>query len=287
MTVSIRPKAQALAAPLPPLLVDAFALADTVAWGAHGRKRAGVGDAFWQFRPAQPGDGYRDIDWRRSALSDENYVRQTEWHISQTVQLWVDPAASMQFASHEFTKSHVARLIAMALCVLLSRGGERFGTTGFGVPNGTGDVQLDRMDDFLARTHEIEDFGAPDPSNLKAKVHAVLISDFLGPMNAIEKFFEAAAQRSVRGVILKINDPMETTFPFVGNTIFESMTGKLRHQTQQAGTLRDKYLLAFQQRDVLLQSMANQAGWQVLTHETSKAAQDVLLPLYQSIQGQS
>ena len=38
--------------------------------GAHGLRRPGPGEEFWQYRPAQPGEPARAIDWRRSARSD-------------------------------------------------------------------------------------------------------------------------------------------------------------------------------------------------------------------------
>ena len=61
----MRQRAQDLAASLPPLLVAARRVAATVAPGAHGRRRAGPGEAFWQFRPYQTFAAARMIDWRR------------------------------------------------------------------------------------------------------------------------------------------------------------------------------------------------------------------------------
>ncbi len=46
----LRQRAEALAATLPPLLVAAERVAATVAQGVHGRRRAGMGESFWQFR---------------------------------------------------------------------------------------------------------------------------------------------------------------------------------------------------------------------------------------------
>ena len=49
-------EAQALGARLPALLVAAERVAATVAQGVHGRRRAGMGDSFWQYRQAMPGE---------------------------------------------------------------------------------------------------------------------------------------------------------------------------------------------------------------------------------------
>ena len=63
----LRREAEASAAAFPALLADARQLASTVILGAHGRRRAGMGDEFWQYRPATATDARRTIDWRRSA----------------------------------------------------------------------------------------------------------------------------------------------------------------------------------------------------------------------------
>jgi MoxR-like ATPase len=94
---TLRSRSETLAGSLPALMADAQHLAATVLLGVHGRKRAGTGDEFWQYRPAEAGDPLRSIDWRRSARSDGHFVRQTEWQAAQSVMIGVDDAASMTF----------------------------------------------------------------------------------------------------------------------------------------------------------------------------------------------
>ena len=53
--------------------------------GAHGRRRSGLGDEFWQYRPLSEADEAREIDWRRSAKSDVHFIRQKEWQAAQSV----------------------------------------------------------------------------------------------------------------------------------------------------------------------------------------------------------
>ena len=43
-------RANAASHTLPPLLVEAERIAATVMQGVHGRKRAGPGESFWQYR---------------------------------------------------------------------------------------------------------------------------------------------------------------------------------------------------------------------------------------------
>ena len=92
-------RAEQLASTLPPLLVAAQRVAATVAQGVHGRRRVGQGETFWQYRRYLPGDSVRMVDWRRSAKSDQVFVRETEWEAAQTVWLWRDTSASMRWRS--------------------------------------------------------------------------------------------------------------------------------------------------------------------------------------------
>ena len=90
--VGLRRDAEKIAGALPPLLAEAELLAATVAMGVHGRRRAGHGENFWQYRQAVPGDARSMVDWRRSGKSDEQFIREMEWEAAQTVSLWVDDA---------------------------------------------------------------------------------------------------------------------------------------------------------------------------------------------------
>ena len=69
---NLRAEAEALGSTLPPLLAEAEHLAATVLLGEHGRRRAGTGDDFWQYRAAHAGDPVRAVDWRliRALLMD-------------------------------------------------------------------------------------------------------------------------------------------------------------------------------------------------------------------------
>ena len=152
MTLSVaplRPRAEALGQSLPALLASAEHLASTVMPGEHGRRRAGMGDEFWQYRPAHAGDPVRLIDWRRSARSDAHFVREREWQAAQSVSLWVDPSKSMGFSGDKSRapKADRARLLALALAILLLRGGERVGLAGDAAPPRSGRAQLLRLCD--------------------------------------------------------------------------------------------------------------------------------------------
>ena len=282
----LRSRAEALGQTLPPLLAEAEMLAATVMLGEHGRRRAGLGDEFWQYRPAHEGDSARMIDWRRSARSDAHFVREREWQAAQSVTIWVDPAKSMAFTGDRSRapKADRAKLLGLALAVLLLRGGERVGLAGLASPR-AGRAQLLRLAARLAGEEEGEEYGAPVTEGMVSHGRAVFLSDFLGDLAGIEAGLARAADRGVRGVLIQVLDPAEEDFPFDGRTIFESMGGTLRHETRQAGELRARYLARLAERKDRLAGLARAVGWHFTTHHTGSPAQSALLWAYAALEG--
>ncbi len=225
-------------------------LAATVMLGEHGRRRAGLGDEFWQYRPAHQGDSARMIDWRRSARSDAHFVREREWQAAQSVTLWVDPAKSMTFTGDKARapKADRAKLLALAIAVLLLKGGERVGLAGMASPR-SGRAQMLRLAARLSGEEAQEEYGAPETEGMVSHGRAVFLSDFLGDLSGVEAALGRASDRGVRGALIQILDPAEEEFPFDGRTIFESMGGTMRHETQKAGELRTRYLARLAERN--------------------------------------
>jgi len=281
--VALRARAEEEAALLPPLLARAEHLAGAVLLGDHGRRRAGLGDDFWQYRPVQQGDSRRMIDHRRSARGDQQFVREREWQIAQSVMMWVDQGASMRFSSDDNLPSKLerARLMGLALSILLIRGGERVGLTGTDLPPRRGNVQVLRLAEFLSQDDET-DFAPPEHRALIPHARAVFISDFLGPLEEVKLAMSKAADRGVRGCMYQVLDPTEELFPFKGRTIFESMGGTLRHETLKAADLKSRYLERLATRKAELTELCQMAGWQFATHHTDASAQSGLLWLYKA-----
>ncbi len=293
MTVSLpeaparlRAEAESLAAPMPALLAEAQHLAATVVLGEHGRRRAGMGADFWQYRAAQPGDDARMIDWRRSGRADVAFVQDKEWQTAQTVMVWVDRGRAMSFASTPNlpTKAHRARLLALAAAILLARGGERVGLGGRdGLPPRRGPTMLTRLADSLSEDRT-DEYVAPDTTGMPPRSRALFVSDFLGDPAPIERAVAESADRGIKGAMVQVLDPQEEAFPFEGRTIFESMGGGLRHETLKAGELRTRYLDRLAGRKARLADLARATGWMFSTHHTDAAPARALLWLHAALE---
>ena len=153
--LELRHEAEKAIRNLPPITAPAGRLVHSLIRGVHGRRRSGPGDSFWQYRPFYPGDLHTDIDWRRSAKSDNLFVRQKEWESAQNVFLWCDASPSMQFSSHQslHTKQEKAIMLGLAAAILLVEGGERTGVVLHS--------RIRRIDPELARS-TLFISGAPD-----------------------------------------------------------------------------------------------------------------------------
>ncbi|WP_417838240.1 DUF58 domain-containing protein [Tritonibacter scottomollicae] len=281
----LRTRAEEAASVLPPLLVQAQQLAGAVLLGEHGRRRSGVGDDFWQYRPVQQGDSRRMIDHRRSARGDQQFVREREWQIAQTVHLWVDQGQSMRFASDTNLPRKIdrARLLSLAAAVLMIRGGERVGLTGGQLPPRRGNMQVLRMAQHFTGDDDAP-YAPPEHRALIPHARALFVSDFLGPFEELEIALTKAADRGLRGVLLQVLDPSEEQFPFAGRTRFEGPGNGVTHETLKASALRDRYLERLAERRDALERLCRAAGWTLGLHHTGDSAQSGLLWLYHALE---
>ena len=157
-----RRDAATLAARLPSLVVAARQVAQSVMHGVHGRRRAGPGETFWQFRPFISGEPAARVDWRRSARENRAFVREREWEASHIVWIWFDRSPSMAFASElaPVAKVDRAAVLALALAEIAVRGGERAGLIGLTPPLASRDV-IERFAEAVAADERLHGVGAP------------------------------------------------------------------------------------------------------------------------------
>ncbi len=273
-------RAEALGARLPPLLVAAERVAATVAQGVHGRRRVGQGDSFWQFRPYRPGDAPGRIDWRQSGKSDRTYVREMEWEAAQTVHLWRDGSPSMHWRSGAAVPEKVERadLLLLALAALLMRGGERVRLLGQPT-RGT-------LEAFALALPTTAD-GLPPAAALPAHSRAVLIGDFLEPLDAMQAMIARLAAIPVRGHLLQVLDPAEALLPYSGRVRFRGMEGDGDTLIPQVEGIRTAYADALAAQQDALAAMCRAAGWGFGVHRTDTPAGAALLPLYVALSGQA
>jgi len=280
-------EAYALAANLPELLVEAHRVAQTITHGLHGRRRAGPGETFWQFRHFEQSDTAGAIDWRRSAGSDHLFVREHEWEAAHTVWIWVDVSPSMGFQSHlaRSTKADRAVVLGLAMVELLARGGERVGL--FGGRPWTGRRAPRRIAEALAQqvAGSGQQSSLPPQSAISRFSECLLISDFIEPLEAMTPRFEQLATQGVRGHLVQVLDPAEETLPYAGRTEFTASEGGERVVAGRAETLREKYQARMSAHREALMEAARRLQWSFLPHHTDRPAEEALLALHARLSG--
>ena len=274
-SAALRLGAESAALGLPALMLAAERLAASVDPGAHGLRRAGAGEDFWQYRPAAPGDPAGLIDWRRSARSDAAFVRERELQAPQAAVLWVSGTPGMGWSGDPArpAKRDRGRVLALALALLMLRGGERVGIGAS--PARPGRVQAEALArDLLATSDEL-----PGQDALRPHRRVVLVGDFLGDLTGLRGLLGQAAALGCRGALLQLLDPVEESFPFAGAVRFRAPSGE-RHATGNAAALREAYLARLAARRGELAQLAAAAGWQFGTHNTGAAPSAALLWLH-------
>jgi uncharacterized protein (DUF58 family) len=281
-------EAHALADRLPDLLLEALRVANTVAHGIHGRRRAGTGETFWQFRQFQGSDPATAIDWRRSASSDTLYVREREWEASHTFWLWPDVSASMNFRSHLATVSKRDRALVLMLAAgeMLVRAGERVALLGLTPPMANRKA-TSRLAEALAANAGSEALNAslPPKARLSRFSSAILIGDFLDPPELIAERLGDMAQGEVQGHLLQVLDPAEETLPYDGRVEFRAPEGSERWIADRVETLRSAYQQKLAGHRARIEEAARRIGWSFLVHHTDRPAAEPLLTLIMRLQG--
>lgn len=282
-TVAIRRadgESRTLAASLPRLVLEARRIAANVIHGLHGRRRAGAGENFWQYRRFVSGEPAQNVDWRRSARDDLLYVREHEWEAAHTVWLWPDRSASMAFASKGARDSKLERalIVTFALAELLVAGGERVGVPGLMIPTASRNV-IDKM--AQAMLHDTATRDSLPPSFVPTALsEVVVLSDFWSPIGDIKAMLAGLSASGARGALVQVVDPAEESFPYSGRIEFVEPEGGGVVTAGRAETWARDYVARVALHRDQIRAEAAKLDWLFSTHVTDRSAAELLLYLH-------
>lgn len=280
-----RVKAERLAQTLPPLILTAENLVNAYDMGVHGRRRAGTGEDFWQFKQYGPDDPASSIDWRQSAKREHIYIRQKEQETAETVWIWRDTSQTMDYGSDltEQSKLDRATLLSLALALSLSKSGEKFGLIGQAEKASTGPTSFNR---FVDRTAEVQSPSITDltfADQLSSKSTVVLISDFLIEPSEITNVISHFVSLGCRGFLMHIADPVEVDLPFDGRTRFVSLTEEDDITLGRVEVVREDYQSLFNAHQQELLKIAKNVSWDYSFHRTDAPASEAFAALYTAL----
>lgn len=218
--------------------------------GPHARRRAGEGTEFWQFRPVMPGEPAGRIDWRRSARGDQLWARERERADAARLWLWLDLAASLDFASEAGLPTKRARgaVLLLALGMAAMAAGERVGVG----------VELAASPDALGAALGRAPFSA---AGFRPGDVLVAASDFLGSD-------PAAIATMQSGVLLHLIDPAERDFALAGDCLVEAAPGGPALRLAPAEAAGADYAAAMDAHAARIAAAGRRPGWAAHTHVT-------------------
>ncbi|MFK8250544.1 DUF58 domain-containing protein [Ancylobacter terrae] len=277
--------AAGLIAAMPRLVLEARKIAASVHHGLHGRRRAGTGENFWQYRRFMDGEPSNRVDWRRSARDDHLYVREREWEAAHTVWIWPDLSQSMVFASPLVweTKRDRALVVAFALAELLVKGGERVGIPGVMRPSASRNI-VEKMAEALVHATRLPESLPPAfaPSRL---AEIVLLGDFWSPTGEVVARLGDLSATGAHGHVVQVCDPAEETFPFSGRIEFREPESGSRLTVGRAEMWRDEYVARVAHHRAAIRHEAERHTWSFLVHRTDRPASELLLALHARMSG--
>ncbi len=206
---------------------------DGVLHGDHQGLMPGPGSEAGESRLYQPGDDVRRMDWSVTARTTHPHVRQMI--VDRELETWmvIDVSASLDFGTAGCEKRDLAVAAAAAITFLNSGGGNRIGAV---ITNGE---TTKRVPALSGRMHEQQLLGTiatmpKAPLGVRGDLAtaidalrrperrrgmAVIVSDFLGPINWMRPLRAIAGRHEVLGI--EIVDPRDVELPDVGEVILQ------------------------------------------------------------------
>ncbi len=223
--------------------------------GLHRSPYHGFSVEFTEYRQYTPGDDLRYLDWRVFGRSDRYFIKRFEDETNLRCHLLVDQSRSMAYGSIGYTKADYAATLAATLGYFLFMQGDAIGLLTFD----------DQVRDYLPASHrtghlrrlmvalerpaggQATDLAAPlrrIAEIIRKRGLVVLITDFLAPIDQLERSLIQLSASGHEIVVFQIVDPAELTFEFREPALFEDAeTGQ--KLLVEPGAARAEYLRRF------------------------------------------
>ncbi|MCV7442318.1 hypothetical protein AWB91_07030 [Mycobacterium paraense] len=255
---------------------------DGVLHGDHLGLIPGPGTEPGESREYQPGDDVRRMDWAVTARTTHPHVRQMIADRELETWMVIDMSASLDFGTTVCEKRDLAVAAAAAITYLNSGGGNRIGAlvatgaTMTRVPARSGRQHEQTLLRTIATTPKapvgvrgdlataIDALRRPE----RRRGMAVIISDFLGPINWMRPLRAISARHEV--LAIEVLDPRDVELPDIGDVVLQDAeTGVTREFTIDA-QLRDDFAKAAAAHREEVSRTFRSCGAPVLTLRTDR-----------------
>lgn len=239
--------------------------------GAYHAARPGIGLAFAELKPYEPGDDVRHLDWNVTARQGRPYVRRYVEDRALRLGLIVDVSASLRCGTPGRTPADRAAQAAALLAAAAVQNGDRVSLTlvsdrvEASLPPGTGTRQLSRILRALvappSTTARGTDLSAAlDTGNRRShRLLLVVLSDFLHLPPAARW---RVSLRNASCLALRLVDPAFSTIPPAAGLIAarDAETGATRLIDTRSKRARASYKRDVATRDSAFRSWCEEVG---------------------------
>src|SRR5689334_20656221 len=210
--------------------------------GLHRSPRKGFSVEFAEYRPYQPGDDLRYIDWKIVARSDRWVVKQYEEETNLRASIVLDVSRSMAWSGASLrgreggetsglTKLAYAEQLAAALSLLLLRQRDAVGLVRFDDQVRTAIPPRARSGQWRRLVAALDDPGTGRASSAPTALEQaarlinrrgliVLISDLLMDIPGVQQAIRGLRAAGHDVTVLHLMDPAERDLPLTGEALF-------------------------------------------------------------------
>jgi uncharacterized protein (DUF58 family) len=204
--------------------------------GLHRSPRKGFSVEFADFRPYQPGDDLRYVDWKIAARADRWVVKQYEEETNLRATLVLDVSRSMEWrgapAELRLTKRAYSEQLVAALALLLLRQRDAVGLIRFddavrtSIPPRARTTQWRRVIAALAeraggRASDLAAALGQAARLVTRRGMVVLVSDLLVDVDAVMPALRGLRAAGHDVTVFHVMDPAEHRFTLSGEALFE------------------------------------------------------------------
>jgi uncharacterized protein (DUF58 family) len=260
--------------------------------GMHRSPYHGFSVEFTEYRQYSPGDDPRYLDWRVYARSDRYFIKKYEDETNLRVYLLVDQSRSMDYGSRGYTKSNYAATLAATLAYFLHLQGDAIGLLTFDaavreyLPARGRSGHLRQIMLTLEKPvgGSTTDLVAPIEritSIIRKRGMVALVSDFLAPLDRLERNLIALTAGGHEVTIFQILDPAEKNLGIDQAAMFEDVESARTLYIDPAAA-RGDYIKKFEAHCDALRATCRKLG---IGYQQLSTAQPLELSLFEFVQG--
>ncbi len=260
--------------------------------GMHRSPYHGFSVEFTEYRQYTSGDDPRYVDWRVFARTDRYYIKKYEDETNLRVHLLADQSRSMDYGSRGYTKAVYASTLAATLAYFLHLQGDAVGLLTFD----------EQVRDYLPARHRVghlrqlmfalerpaagraTDLTAPlerITSLIRKRGMVILISDFLAPLDRLEKNLIALTAGGHELTVFQVLDPTELTLGLDQPALFQDVESSRTIYIDPA-LARAGYVKKFEAHCAALRAICQKLGVTFHQIPTDQALEIALFEFLQS-----